>query len=180
MIDAAARFAVQLPPDHWHDDFPGLAGVEPPVIFGNGMPYVCTDGTPVVPHRTWLGLVHHITSHANQAAAIPRNIEFSWTRFGQPPPGTPVSECVTQLHAASAAVHVWWAGASPDELDRVIPTGLGPKTIQQRMQHNTYSLVQHTRQLMIALVTLGIEPDGPIGDAEYEGLRMPDDVWERD
>ena len=62
-------------------------------------------------------------------------------------------------------------------LARVIPTFIGPQTWRKLLQRESYSLAQHTRQLMSVLIDLGIEPDGRIGESEYAGLQMPEGVW---
>ena len=39
---------------------------------------------------------------------------------------------------------------------------------------------QHTRQLMLVLEKLGIQPDGALGDAAFAGLPMPKNVWDNE
>jgi hypothetical protein len=41
----------------------------------------------------------------------------------------------------------------------------------------TYSTAQHSRQLLAVLELLGIEPDGPLSDADHEGLALPVTTW---
>lgn len=184
VMDAAARYARQLPPEHYDDDFPGLEGVEPPMVLPDGTHYQREDGSLLIPHRTWLGLVHHIEAHSHLQRGLvtadsrldPSTI-VGYTSYGQPAASVTAPESARQIEEEAERVRAWWTNAPPDTLQRQLQPFFGPKTLHEMLQVNTYSLVQHTRQLMAALHVLGIEPDGAIGDAEYEGLEMPADVW---
>jgi hypothetical protein len=45
------------------------------------------------------------------------------------------------------------------------------------LQRETYSLAQHTRQLMTILTDLGVSPERPLGESDFAGLQMPANVW---
>ena len=56
-------------------------------------------------------------------------------------------------------------------------TWSGPKQLHDMLQDMTYSLTQHTRQLMTIVVDLGMEPDGPLTEDEYRGLDLAAKLW---
>jgi len=46
------------------------------------------------------------------------------------------------------------------------------------LERTCWHAAQHCRQLMAVLGQLGIEPDGPLGGAELDGLPLPEKVWD--
>lgn len=80
---------------------------------------------------------------------------------------------------ARAALARWWQETGRfDPLDRVIETYWGAHTLHEALERETWHTAQHTRQVMMFLSQLEVEPDGPLGPAELEGLPLPESVWD--
>lgn len=54
----------------------------------------------------------------------------------------------------------------------------GEQTLHEFLERTTWHSGQHTRQLMSVLEMLKIEPADPLGPAVFEGLPMPEKVWD--
>lgn len=179
LLAAASRFARQLPPDHYEDPTPG-AEDSGPLILPDGTEVLLPDGRPYMPHATSIGLVRHIVGHGVKVLLLvsePASDLFaSAARFGplgEPDDSVPLEGIVAEADRVRALL----LDATP-ELDRVVLSYMGQRTIHELVQAMTYSLAQHTRQLEDVLATLGIEPDTPLTDADYRGLGLPETVWQ--
>jgi hypothetical protein len=73
----------------------------------------------------------------------------------------------------------WWkdAGASTN-FNRKASVYYGDVTLHEYLERTTWHSGQHVRQMMMVLGLLGIAPDRPIGNETFEGLPMPDKVWD--
>lgn len=56
----------------------------------------------------------------------------------------------------------------------------GKQSQQQFLERTTWHSMQHARQLMWVLERMGIEPNQPFTPDLYEGLPMPEKVWEEE
>lgn len=56
----------------------------------------------------------------------------------------------------------------------------GDVSLHEVLERTCWHSGQHTRQLMLVLTSLGIEPDGPLSDADFAGLPMPKEVWDNE
>ncbi len=57
----------------------------------------------------------------------------------------------------------------------------GEVTLHEVLERTGWHSGQHTRQIILMLrEKLGIEPDGALGDADFEGLPMPKNVWDNE
>lgn len=179
LLAAAARFARQLPRGHYDDPTPG-SDASGPLILPDGTEVRLPDGTPYMPHATSLGLVRHIVGHGAKALLLVEDPgadavanAATFGPFGEPAAGVPMEGILAEIERLRAGL----AARRPD-LGRLIVTYMGEKTVHQVIGANTYSLAQHTRQLESILRSLGLEPDRALGEADYEGLGLPEAVWE--
>jgi hypothetical protein len=76
------------------------------------------------------------------------------------------------------AVRAWWATATDDPFDRLVETYYGTHPLHIVFERSTWHVAQHTRQVMMFLERLGIEPDGLLTEADLEGLPLPEGVWD--
>lgn len=179
-LDAAGRYAEQLPLDSYATAVPGMEHVESAFL-------IDSDGEPYVPHRTYRALVSHIIGHGvkvlyfarwngdqDQVAFALNGAEFSG--FGEPPDTDPMERAVTQLRDLAEETRKLAEGANGD-YDRLIRLFYGTQTIQQVVQTMTVSLGQHTRQLMEILGIVGVTPNGPLRPEETAGLTLPVGVF---
>jgi len=56
----------------------------------------------------------------------------------------------------------------------------GDVTLHEYLERTTWHSGQHVRQLMMVLGMLGLEPDQPLDSKAFEGLPMPDKVWDNE
>ena len=71
----------------------------------------------------------------------------------------------------------WW-NAGPHDFDRPAECYYGEQSLHDFMERTAWHSGQHARQLMLVLEKLGIEPDGPLTEADFAGLPMPREVWD--
>ncbi len=72
----------------------------------------------------------------------------------------------------------WWDREKDKSGARLLPTFYGPQKLQDVLERTAWHSGQHLRQLMLVLDELGIEPDGRLGPAAFDGLPMPVNVWD--
>ena len=71
-----------------------------------------------------------------------------------------------------------WSGCDEADCEAPAETYYGPQTLHQVLERTAWHSAQHARQLMMVLGTLGIEPEGPLGEADLAGLPLPELVWD--
>ena len=75
-------------------------------------------------------------------------------------------------------MEAWWASTGKTlAMDRPIENNWGITTLHQTMERQTWHSAQHTRQLIMFLDQLGIQPDGRLTARDLAGLPLPDNVW---
>jgi glutaredoxin len=165
VAEAALRFGRQLPSQRYDDPLPGRA------------------------ERSYLGLVNHVVAHVSRFVAAAERPDLDFTEVktysiagDQPVNEDPLQPGVTyedirargeQFIARARA----WLKADGDT-SRPIAMFYGPQTLQDILESNVYSVVQHTRQLQAVITFLGFDPDGPIGAAEFRGIELPKALWD--
>jgi glutaredoxin len=76
-----------------------------------------------------------------------------------------------------ASFEKWWAeDGFDDPLDRIVTAYWGMPTLHEVLERETWHTAQHLRQLEFVLGELGVEPDGPLTDAELAGLPLPERI----
>lgn len=186
LLDSAARYACQLPPSHYDDVIPGMEDTDGPFRLPDGRSLRFPDGKPFVPHRTSLGLVRHILAHGVKFLVMVQARDLddlsdlaTFGLLGEPPESVTVSWLVDEMtRVVDDIQRCWQEPVLRPDLDRMVDTFAGPKPLYDMLEAMTYSLAQHTRQLMTILVGLGIDPDGPLTEADYQGLGLPARVWD--
>ena len=74
----------------------------------------------------------------------------------------------------------WWS-ANPDRSCRKpMATYFGEHPVHVVLERTVWHPAQHTRQLMLILETLGIEPDRRLTAADLAGLPLPEKAWDED
>jgi len=74
-------------------------------------------------------------------------------------------------------VRKWWEeDGVEDPLDRVTKTYWGYPTLHEVLEREVWHTTQHARQLMYALERCGIAPDGPLTQANLDGLPLPERI----
>ena len=184
LLEAAVRYARQLPAEHYGDVIPGQEHVTGPLVLADGSVLRRNDGTPYIPHHTYFDLVAHIAGHAEKfihLAEHPASEVFAridtFAPLGEPDADATLDNVCGQLATASAAIGGWSRSLSERDLAVSVRTFDGVSTLHAMLDSMTYSTAQHTRQLLAILEMLGIEPDGPLTDADCAGLALPVATW---
>jgi hypothetical protein len=72
----------------------------------------------------------------------------------------------------------WWDGLADKSCQQKMKTYYGMQPLHQLLERSTWHSAQHTRQLMAVLERYGIQPDGPLTQAQLGGLPLPERLWE--
>jgi hypothetical protein len=72
----------------------------------------------------------------------------------------------------------WWAGFEAKDCTQEIDSYYGKQPLHNVLERHTWHPAQHVRQIMLLLQENGIEPDGPLTEADLAGLPLPKQVWD--
>ena len=75
------------------------------------------------------------------------------------------------------ALASWWHAADAGRLG-TLDTYYGIHPTESVLERTAWHAAQHARQLMALLEQRGIAPDGPLGEAELDGLPLPEEVYD--
>ncbi|MEY3740734.1 MAG: hypothetical protein RLZZ192_1410, partial [Pseudomonadota bacterium] len=73
----------------------------------------------------------------------------------------------------------WWRNEPQRDLQYLVPTYYGKRTMHDVLERTTWHAAQHTRQITLMLETYGVVPDRPLSAEDLRGLPVPDEVWDR-
>jgi hypothetical protein len=154
------------------------------VRFGLQLPPATHDHTIPGRDRTYLGLANHIVAHvemflgcAGGAAFRMDDIDEEILKGLERRIDSP-ADLATRARQAISDLEGWLSEYSPADLERAVETFFGDQSVHVLLGICAYSVCQHTRQLMGVLDILGIDPDGPLGEADYRGLYLPAGLWD--
>jgi glutaredoxin len=153
ILDAARRYIQQLPSD-------GLAFSLP----GRERPMIDVANQTVSVIRGFLAAYYDGT-HDRRYTKLPDDVRN-------------VADLVARADETRALVRTWWDDDGCDDpLDRVIDTPWwGHRTLLEVFEREVWHTAQHTRQLMLALELLGIDPDRPLAERDFAGLPLPEGI----
>jgi hypothetical protein len=156
VLDGAARFFAQFPEDHLGDQLPGRP-------------------------RSYAQLAWHLFNVVDAFLEHENGIPLSTASYNRvPEEGTTRPEILAYGADVKRRFDAWWQGAKA----RTDWTGkakvyYGDVTCHEFLERTTWHSGQHSRQLMWVLEDkFGIAPDGPIDPATWQGLPMPEKVWD--
>jgi hypothetical protein len=72
----------------------------------------------------------------------------------------------------------WRQGAASGEMPDRVATYYGAQALPAFLERTCWHAAHHCRQVMWVLQKNGISPDGPLGDAELNGLPLPEQIWD--
>ena len=152
ILAAAQRFVRQIPADTLRVNLPGR-------------------------ERNSLDLAYHIFVIPTAFLDAVRGGAVTFEHFERMPP--PELDTVEKVIAYGRGVRkdfaAWWReGIVPGTVN----TYYGVQPTQGVMERTAWHAAQHCRQLMTVVADAGIEPDGPLGEAELAGLPLPDEVYD--
>jgi hypothetical protein len=157
VLDATCRYCLQVPPEN------------------------LTHSQLDRPNRTFRSLGIHAIQ---MAAAFLDSIETGRVDLkGRPLPegaaeswsGSQIADFGRQIRNE---VSDWWAASGSSlPMDRPTENNWGITTLHQTMERQTWHAAQHSRQLIMFLDQLGLEPDGRLTAQDLDGLPLPENVW---
>lgn len=74
----------------------------------------------------------------------------------------------------------WWRTSPDRSCARAMDTYFGRHPMHVVLERTVWHPTQHTRQLMLILDTLNIEPERRLTGADLAGLPLPDKVWDEE
>ena len=75
-------------------------------------------------------------------------------------------------------LRAWWTGFEGKDCIQEIDSYYGKQPLHNVLERHTWHPAQHVRQLMLLLRDDGIEPDGPLSEADFAGLPLPKKAWD--
>jgi hypothetical protein len=131
--------------------------------------------------RTYRVLCHHVFRIPEAfVEAMSSGSGIRHESLTQPPPDdmkTP-AQVVAYGEQVRQKFASWWQALPDHSGTKIVPTYYGPSPMHEVMERATWHSGQHVRQLMMLLETIGIEPNQRMTAADYEGLPMPEKVWD--
>jgi hypothetical protein len=97
--------------------------------------------------------------------------------FGENPPsemqtGAAVADFGEQARMQMAE---WLQGQGV--FDGMCETYYGPQSAPELFERTVWHTAQHLRQIYVMLETVGVPPQGPLTEADYQGLPLPASIW---
>lgn len=104
---------------------------------------------------------------------------YDMSLYAQPDEFTTAQEVVDLIEDNLIKINDWWEQDGIDDtFDRVVKTYAGHHTLHEVWEREVWHTAQHTRQIALALELQGIEPDGPLTEADLSGLPLPERIHE--
>ena len=132
--------------------------------------------------RSYAQLAYHIFNIADaflehEVQGLPLK-EGAYNRV--PPPEMKTKEQILDYgRNVLSGIETWWRGPGQTaNFDAKASVYYGNVTLHDYLERTTWHSGQHVRQMMMVLGMLGIAPDRPIGKETFDGLPMPDKVWD--
>jgi glutaredoxin len=75
-------------------------------------------------------------------------------------------------------LEAWWTALPDKSASGRVKTYYGDQPLHHLMERCTWHSAQHARQIIAVIERFGITPDRPLTAADYEGLPMPEGLWE--
>ncbi len=83
--------------------------------------------------------------------------------------------------AVRERLNSWWDMAGQEtDFEQDGNVYYGEVSLHEVLERTGWHSGQHTRQIMLTLEKLGIEPDTPLTDDDFAGLPMPSNVWDNE
>lgn len=150
VLTAASRFATQIPESILADKLPNR-------------------------DRSYLALLNHLVEIAAVFLEVADGASFDGKRSGAVPA---VDLPVPSLIARANDLIEGLGESAGLDYERMVDTYYGEQTLHAVLERSTWHAAQHARQVMMVLEILGVTPERPLVDADFDGLPMPREVWD--
>jgi glutaredoxin len=132
--------------------------------------------------RSYAQLAYHIFNIADawlehEVQGLPLK-EGAYNRV--PPPEMKSKEQILAYgRDVLSGLETWWRGPG-QSTDFSVKANVyyGDVSLHDYLERTTWHSGQHVRQMTMVLGFLGIAPDTPVGKETFDGLPMPDKVWD--
>ena len=100
--------------------------------------------------------------------------------YNAPPPEAVRTPADIRAYGAAVTERLrrWWQRVEDRSLAGSLKTYYGMQPLHHVLERCTWHSAQHARQISAVLERVGIAPDGPLTARDYEGLPMPEGLWE--
>jgi len=131
--------------------------------------------------RSYAELGYHIFNIAD--ALLEHEVEGLPLKEGAygrvPAPNMGKAQILDYGRDVAARLSAWWNGPGrTTDFGRRANVYYGDVTLHEYLERTTWHSGQHVRQLIMVLGMLGITPDRPLQKETFDGLPMPDKVWD--
>jgi len=152
ILEAALRAMGQVPPEHLGMMAPDRA-------------------------RSVRDLGYHVfrISLAYRQALEQNYLPKEWLQEGAPP-DIPDGPAIAQYGRKVREQMAEWL-ARPEGCRGTVMTYYGPQTAHELLERTAWHAAQHLRQLYLFLERMGVTPDRPLTDDDYQGLPLPKEIW---
>lgn len=130
--------------------------------------------------RTFRVLTHHIFRIPESFVEAADHGTLTAEALVAPPPDGLQSFAAIADYGAAVRRRVsdWWSADPTRPDDRPVSTYFGVHPLREVIERTAWHSGQHVRQLMAILEMHGIAPDGPLGPRDFDGLPLPEKVWD--
>jgi glutaredoxin len=105
--------------------------------------------------------------------------ELTYERIMQEAPALRSGEDLARFgESVLARLQAWWKSYPDRGCSRVMDTYFGKHPLHVVLERTAWHPAQHTRQLMLILETLDVQPDRALTAADLAGLPLPDKAWD--
>lgn len=155
ILAAAARYTRQMPADALERELPNRP-------------------------RSYRVLLHHVFQIPTAFLDAAEGGELTYENMVAPPPAEMTTpERIAEFgDAVRQRVQAWWAGLADRSGAQPVRTYYGIQPLHEVLERTTWHSGQHVRQVMSLLEGLGITPDRPLDRAAFEGLPVPEKIWD--
>ena len=131
--------------------------------------------------RTYRELSFHIFRIAEAVIDVADGNKLTYSYYQDQPPAD--MKTVEQIASFGEKVIErllsWWTNYDYKNGTAIVETYFGKKPLHEVLERSTWHSGQHVRQIMMALEKfMDIQPENPLSSADFEGLPMPDKVWD--
>jgi glutaredoxin len=132
------------------------------------------------PKRVLAYHVFRIVEGFLESMADGKQLTYDRIMEGAPPSVATGEDIARYGEEVLEKLKAWWA-ANPDKAcTRLVDTYFGHHPLHVVLERTVWHPAQHTRQLMLILETLGIEPERPLTAEDLAGLPLPEKAWDED
>ena len=131
--------------------------------------------------RSYRELTYHIfrITEALIDAADGEELTYSYYQDTPPAEMQTFEQIAIFGDGVRAQLKEWWESYPHKDGTAIVNTYFGKKPLHEVLERSTWHSAQHGRQLVMAMEEfMDITPERPLTAADYEGLPLPDKVWD--